>query len=116
LGNQKELCPYYLQKQRAQKSDLILMPYQYLISKNIRESLEVDFDNSIVIIDEAHNIISACEETASVNITDEHFDCMIKELVAIRTYRGSLIKGLKAQHNGNQKDLNFDLLLLDDDE
>ena len=50
------VCPYYLQKNRAAESDMILMPYNYIIDPKIRENYKIDFENSIIILDEAHNI------------------------------------------------------------
>jgi Rad3-related DNA helicase len=46
------ICPYYLQKSKAGCSDLILMPYNYLLDDKIREMYNIDFSNSLVIIDE----------------------------------------------------------------
>lgn len=43
MGIQHKTCPYYLQKNRAQASDLILMPYNYLIDPKIRENYKIDF-------------------------------------------------------------------------
>ena len=51
-----EYCPYYASKERAQYADLIFMPYNYLIDEKIRENFDIDFSNSIIIFDEAHNI------------------------------------------------------------
>ena len=32
------------------------MPYNYLIDEKIRENFEINYNNSIIIFDEAHNI------------------------------------------------------------
>lgn len=71
LGKSNHLCPYFLQKERVKSADLILMPYQYLIDEKIRENFDIDYKNSIVIVDEAHNIGQVCEEVASIDITDQ---------------------------------------------
>jgi regulator of telomere elongation helicase 1 len=49
-------CPYYASKDRVGGADLIFMPYNYLIDDKIRENYEIDFSNSIIIFDEAHNV------------------------------------------------------------
>lgn len=52
-------CPYYASKDRASAADIIFMPYNYLIDEKIRENYEIDFKNSVIIFDEAHNVTSA---------------------------------------------------------
>jgi Rad3-related DNA helicase len=49
-------CPYYANKDRAHAADIILMPYNYLIDDKIRRNLNIKWHNSIIIVDEAHNI------------------------------------------------------------
>lgn len=44
------------------------MPYNYLIDKKLRRGMNLDLKNSIVIIDEAHNICSAAESAESIEI------------------------------------------------
>ena len=56
LAERFEFCPYYGNKERANMADIIFMPYNYLIDEKIRDSLDLKFDNSITIFDEAHNI------------------------------------------------------------
>ena len=43
LGKKHLICPYYMQKNRAIHSDLILMPYNYLVDSRIRENYKIDF-------------------------------------------------------------------------
>ena len=33
LAKRKKFCPYYLSKMRAEKADIVLMPYNYLIDE-----------------------------------------------------------------------------------
>ena len=55
-------------KDRAAGADVIFMPYNYLIDEKIRENFEINFQNAIIIFDEAHNIPSSCEDVASFTI------------------------------------------------
>jgi hypothetical protein len=34
-GKTEVFCPYYLQMDRAKEADIVLMPYMYLINKQI---------------------------------------------------------------------------------
>jgi regulator of telomere elongation helicase 1 len=61
-------CPFFTLKDRVAGADIIFMPYNYLIEEDIRASLKIDFQNSIIIFDEGHNVPSSCEEAASFSI------------------------------------------------
>ena len=37
------------------------MPYNYLIDPKIRENFKIDYRNSIIIMDEAHNVERVAE-------------------------------------------------------
>ena len=39
------------------ESELLLMPYNYIMDYHIRSRLNLDLQESVVIIDEAHNIV-----------------------------------------------------------
>ena len=56
FAKEKLICPYFAMKDRAAGADIIFMPYNYLIDEKIRENFDVNFENSIIIFDEAHNI------------------------------------------------------------
>jgi len=59
---------------------MILMPYNYLIDEEIRERTKISFRNSIIIIDEAHNIASSSEEAASFDVSTNFLHSTIEEL------------------------------------
>lgn len=68
------ICPYYAMKDRAAGADLILMPYNYLIDEKLRSSFDIDYENSVIIFDEAHNIIKNCEDNASFTISSKKLE------------------------------------------
>jgi len=45
------------------------MPYNYLFDENVRKASRLDLTNSIIIIDEAHNIIQVAKDSASFNFS-----------------------------------------------
>ena len=59
------------------------MPYNYLIDEKIRENFDIDFSNSIIIFDEAHNITSSCEDMASFMVDSAHLETVIRELTEL---------------------------------
>ncbi|KAF4391808.1 hypothetical protein F8388_017403 [Cannabis sativa] len=56
LGRSMKTCPYYGSRSLVPAADLIVLPYQSLLSKSSRESLGLKLKNNIVIVDEAHNL------------------------------------------------------------
>ena len=55
-------------KERVAGADVIFIPYLYVIDKTYRDSVKINYNNSVIIFDEAHNIPSACEDAESFNI------------------------------------------------
>ncbi|KAJ0238004.1 hypothetical protein HA466_0245130 [Hirschfeldia incana] len=56
IGRDMRTCPYYGSRRVAPAADLVILPYQSLLSKSSRESLGLNLKNNVVIIDEAHNL------------------------------------------------------------
>ena len=46
-------------------ANLVLCPYNYIIDPSIRDAMEIELTNSIIIFDEAHNIEDVCREAGS---------------------------------------------------
>ena len=86
VGKQMRACPYFAMKDRADQADVIFMPYNYLIDEKIRENFTVEWENSIIIFDEAHNVQSVCEDTASFSIDVETLEKVTIELVEFQEF------------------------------
>ena len=69
LGANKGFCPFYRTRDSTKTADIVFVPYNYIIDPHgSSEGLNtVDLQNSIVIIDEAHNLERACEDSASIS-------------------------------------------------
>jgi Rad3-related DNA helicase len=52
----------------AETADLIFAPYIYLLDPVIRNNSAVSLINSVVILDEAHNIEDTCRSAASFEV------------------------------------------------
>ncbi|XP_011143654.1 Fanconi anemia group J protein homolog [Harpegnathos saltator] len=79
LGKQVGACPYFAARSLMADAEIIMCPYNYLIDPNIRESMQINLKNDIVILDEAHNIEDFCREAASVDIKDVNLISASKE-------------------------------------
>jgi Rad3-related DNA helicase len=57
LGNYHCTCPYYLSRELQKTADVIFMPYNYLVDVSIRDSLNINLEDAVLIFDEAHNLV-----------------------------------------------------------
>lgn len=73
-------CPYYMSKEMVRRADIIFMPYNYLLDPKIRFANKIDLKNSIVILDEAHNVENMCEESACTLITSTKIGIAIRDM------------------------------------
>lgn len=55
-GQLHHYCPFYGQKERANSAEIIFMSYNYLLDPFAKKSSNIDFDSTVIIIDEGHNI------------------------------------------------------------
>ena len=68
-GKETEICPYYGSRAMIPISDMILCNYSYVIDYRVNEELMRHLDkNSVVLIDEAHNIDDVCVDSMSIRI------------------------------------------------
>ncbi|XP_022408311.1 Fanconi anemia group J protein [Delphinapterus leucas] len=70
LGKKLKACPYYTARELMQEADIIFCPYNYLLDAQIRESMDINLKEQVVILDEAHNIEDCARESASYSITE----------------------------------------------
>ena len=65
FGRKHESCPFYGARQALPTVDVCILPYNLLLVPSARESCGIDLTNSVVIIDEAHNLAGAIESSYS---------------------------------------------------
>eukprot|EP00762_Andalucia_godoyi_P000095 ANDGO_02354.mRNA.1 Regulator of telomere elongation helicase 1 homolog len=67
VGEEHRICPYYLSRESASlaDTDLVLVPYNYIIDPHIRATTDLSLSDSIIIFDEAHNLGDALTAAAS---------------------------------------------------
>lgn len=63
-----QACPYYASRLAAQQAQMVMLPYQMLLHKRTRQQTGLRLTNSIVIIDEAHNLIDTITSIYSAEI------------------------------------------------
>jgi len=69
LGRNIRTCPYYGSRSMIATADLVVLPYQSLLSKSSREALGLNLRDNVVIIDEAHNLADSLISMYDATIT-----------------------------------------------
>ena len=62
-----QVCPFYATKDLAEDADIVFMPYNYVTQE--LSSTPGLVHNTILILDEAHNVEAVCQDTASFDLT-----------------------------------------------
>nr|PVC53634.1 helicase [Theileria orientalis] len=86
MGKRGTFCPYFAVKDAQENADLILVPYNYLLSPSVRDAMDLKTKNSIVIIDEAHNVESVAEEASSFFVKQTDLAKFIEALKRFATF------------------------------
>ncbi|KAG8379928.1 hypothetical protein BUALT_Bualt07G0140700 [Buddleja alternifolia] len=79
IGRSSGPCPYYLSRELHKDVDILFAPYNYLIDRGNRKSLKIDWNNSILIFDEAHNLEGLCADAASFDLPSGLLSACISE-------------------------------------
>jgi Fanconi anemia group J protein len=80
LGKKTRGCPYYAARAISKVADIVFCPYQYLIDESTSSSLGLGLKNSIIILDEAHNIEDVCRTACSLEISDAELKYVKEQL------------------------------------
>lgn len=80
IGAKKKICPYYYSRDYSSNSEIIFMPYNYLLDNSIRKTLKVSLENAVVIFDEAHNLEKVAADSASFSLSSADIAACIQEL------------------------------------
>lgn len=84
IGKKLKACPYFMSKELMDDADIIFMPYNYLLDPKIRKANKIELHNTIIILDEAHNVEKMCEESASVQIASSEIAVAIDDVTHVR--------------------------------
>ncbi|XP_010538012.1 PREDICTED: regulator of telomere elongation helicase 1 [Tarenaya hassleriana] len=79
IGKESGPCPYYVTRELQKDVDILFAPYNYLIDHGYRKYLKINWNNSILIFDEAHNLESLCADAASFDFPSAHLSACISE-------------------------------------
>ena len=70
FGRQHRACPYTLSQILEKDAEIVFAPYNYILDPNIRGAKSISLNNTIVVLDEAHNVESVLKDSAKVEINE----------------------------------------------
>lgn len=69
-------CPYYASRAAVKHAQMIVLPYNILLHKSTREMCKINLKDSVVVIDEAHNLLDMIESIHSCQVSaDSVYHC-----------------------------------------
>ncbi|XP_054250330.1 Fanconi anemia group J protein [Indicator indicator] len=80
LGKKLRACPYFAARELMVGADIVFCPYNYLLDPQIRESMDINLKDQVVILDEAHNIEDCARESVSYSVTESQLRAAREEL------------------------------------
>ncbi|KAM3407885.1 hypothetical protein ACQJBY_001302 [Aegilops geniculata] len=82
LGRKIGTCPYYGARDMVRSADLVVLPNQSLLLKSARELLGLNLKNSVVIIDEAHNLADSLTSMYNSKVESSQLRAVLSHLEA----------------------------------
>jgi chromosome transmission fidelity protein 1 len=74
-----QVCPYYGSRRAVPAVDVILAPYSSVLLPDARNSLGIELQGSVVVFDEAHNLLDAINGAHSTAVSGAcGFLCRVK--------------------------------------
>lgn len=94
-GEEHHYCPYFMSKTLVEHADIVFMPYNYLLDPKIRHFIDIELDDAVVILDEAHNVPQVCEDSASIEFSSSQMAAAlleIKTVLLLEIHVGNFLK------------------------
>lgn len=93
VGSRTKACPFYLSKEMVERADIIFMPYNYLLDAKARKANNLELQNSVIILDEAHNVERMCEDSASTMLSSTDIALAIEDVSHVMETMGESAGG-----------------------
>lgn len=91
LGKAVHACSYYSSRQALAAAEVVVLPYNTLLSDQARQSIGLSLKNALVVIDEAHNLPEALRAISSCNISLPIIEAAMSQLSSYtQRYSGRL--------------------------
>lgn len=64
-----QVCPYYSSRAAVPQADVVLAPYSAVLQPEARAALGLQLEGSVLVFDEAHNLLDAIYDAHSAAVT-----------------------------------------------
>lgn len=71
-----QVCPYYGSRRAVPAVDVVLAPYSSVLLPEARDSLGIQLQGSVVVFDEAHNLLDAINGAHSTAVSGGRCGCI----------------------------------------
>jgi DNA excision repair protein ERCC-2 len=86
----KELCPYELTLEKCKEANLIIADYSHIFDSGIRETIlgtaKTKLEDSIIIVDEAHNLADRIRDMFSISLDINTLERAQKEAKSVSNF------------------------------
>ena len=91
-GRKNKACPYYASRQALPLAQMVVLPYNTLLHAATRKAVGLNLKKSIVIIDEAHNLLETITGIHSVGVGGGQLALAYSQLTQYREKYSSRLK------------------------
>eukprot|EP00049_Salpingoeca_infusionum_P009312 m.154611 g.154611 ORF g.154611 m.154611 type:complete len:889 (-) comp14300_c0_seq18:347-3013(-) len=95
VGHRIKSCSYYAERQALIGAEVIVAPYNMVLHKSTREAVGLNLHNSILLIDEAHNLMDTIGSLHSAKISGIH---VLSAKQALAAYKDKYKKRLSSKN------------------
>ena len=82
LGKAARACSYYASREALAAAEVVVLPYNTLLSPQARQSVGLSISNALIVIDEAHNIPEALRSISSCQFSLPVAEAALSQLLA----------------------------------
>jgi len=78
LAQKHRECAYFHARDALDHANIVFAPYNYLLNPTIRDACGITLKDSIIVLDEAHNVEDTCRSSASVEVNTDVLAASVK--------------------------------------
>ena len=104
LGKGVKACPYYSTRLAIPEAEIVIIPYNILLHSATRESFGICLKESVVIVDESHNLLETIHNIHSIELKGSH---VIDALTQLNRYLSKYKTRLSAKNTMHIKQIIF---------